>query len=264
MSPTATKVPGEVLPVSATGLASCHGITWFSRRHPNHAAAGSKDVHTSEPTGILRTLAPHEILFKEGDVRSHVYRIESGTICVYEPHWNGQRSVIEFALPGDLVGFGYLRNYTRTARATTQVQVSCLPLSAVDEIVKGDPRAEARLEEAIERDFRILRNSLVESARVKPPARVAAFLVALSQGNKDEGRDPSIISDSLKCGVVADYLSLNIELLSSILVTFEDRGLIEQCPPMDLRLKDVGALEKLANGLEIGGVEPGDEARYSS
>lgn len=75
MSPTATKVPGEVLPVSATGLGSCHGITWFSRRHPNHAAAGSKVVHMSEPTGMLRTLAPHEVLFKEGDVRSHVYEL---------------------------------------------------------------------------------------------------------------------------------------------------------------------------------------------
>jgi len=262
--PTAgTRVSGEVLPCSATGLSSCHGITWFSKRHPGQAAAGSKLVAVPEPAGMLQTLAPHEVLFKEGDVRDHVYRIESGTLCVYEPQWNGQRAVIEFALPGDFVGFGYLRSHTRTARATTQVRVTCLPLSAVDDLVKDDPRAEAKLEEAIERDFRILRNSLVESTQVKPIARVAAFLVALSQGNKQEGRDPSIIADSLKCGVVADYLSLSIELLGSILVTLEERGLIEHCPPLGLRLKDVDALETLANGLDFGGAEASEEARCS-
>ena len=264
MPTTATKVPGEVLPVAASGLGSCHGITWFSRRHPSPAGAESRFIGMSKPAGMQRTLAPHEILFKEGDVRSHVYRIESGTICVYEPHWNGKRSVIEFAIPGDLIGFGYLRNYTRTARATTQVRVTSLPLSAVDEIVKGDPRAEAKLEEAIERDFRILRNSLVESTQVKPVARVAAFLVALSQGNKHEGRDPSIISDSLKSGVVADYLSLSIELLSSALVALEERGLIEPCPPQGLRLKDVDGLDRLANCLDSGDVAPNEAVRCSS
>jgi CRP/FNR family transcriptional regulator len=171
--------------------------------------------------------------------------------------------MIEFALPGDLIGFGYLKSHTRTARATTQVKVACLPLSEIDDLVKDDPRAGARLEDAIERDFRILRNSLVESTQVNPVARVAAFLVALSQGNKQEGRDPSIIADSLKCGVVADYLSLSIEVLASILVTLEERGYIENCPPLGLRLKDVAALEMLANGRDVGGAEAIQEAQCS-
>jgi CRP/FNR family transcriptional regulator len=263
MSTIATRVSGGVLPHSATGLGSCQAITWFSKRHPSQAAAGSAVIDAPESAGMRRTLAPHEILFKEGEARSHVYRIESGTVCVYEPHQNGKRSVIEFAVPGDLIGFGYLRSHTQTARATTQAQVTCLPLSAIDDVVKDDPRAEAKLEEAVERDFRILRNSLVKSARVKPVARVAAFLVTLSQGNKREGRDPSIISDSLKCGVVADYLSLSIELLSSILVALEERGLIEHCPPLGLRLKDTGALEKLASGFEVGGADVSDGVRCS-
>lgn len=258
-----TRVSSEVLPPSATGLGSCHGITGFSRQHPGAAAIVSKSAPDPAPSGIKRSLAPHEILFKEGEARNHVYRIESGTICVYEPQWNGQRAIIEFALPGDLIGFGYLKSHTRTARATTQVKVACLPLSEIDDLVKDDPRAEARLEDAIERDFRILRNSLVESTQVNPVARVAAFLVALSQGNKQEGRDPSIIADSLKCGVVADYLSLSIEVLGSILVTLEEKGYIENCPPLGLRLKDVAALEMLANGRDVGGAEAIQEAQCS-
>lgn len=264
MPTTATRVSGEVLPHSATGLGSCQGITWFSKRHSGQPAASSPVADAPEAVGMQRTLAPHEILFKEGEARSHIYRVESGTVCVYEPHWNGKRSIIEFALPGDLIGFGYLRSHTRTARATTQAQVTCLPLSAVDDVVKDNPRAEAKLEDAIERDFRILRNSLVESTQAKPVARVAAFLVTLSQGNKHEGRDPTIIPDSLKCGIVADYLSLSIELLSSILIVLEERGLIENCPPLGLRLKDIGELERLANEFDASGAEMSQEARCSS
>ena len=83
---------------------------------------------------------------------------------------------------------------------------------------------------------------------------MAAFFVALSRGNSYEGRIPNIITDSLKCGVVASDLALSVEALSRILVELEERGLIENCPPLGLRLKDIAALERLADGRETLGL----------
>ena len=54
----------------------------------------------------------------------------------------------------------------------------------------------------------------------------------------------------MKCGVVASYLALDIEDLALILVELEDRQLIESCPPSGLRLNDIAALERLADGRE--------------
>ncbi len=195
----------------------------------------------------VRTLATGEDLFREGDPRTHIYRLESGAICVYEPRLNGHRAMARFAHPGDLVGLGFLEHHACTARAMVEVQVTCLPKASMESLVAGNPKAEAELNQALERELELRRNSLVESGRRNPVKRVAAFLVALSQINKREGRDANVIDASWQCGIVADQLKLSLDVLARMLVEFERRGLIGSCPSRGLRLKDLATLEGLAD-----------------
>jgi len=194
----------------------------------------------------VRTLATGEDLFREGDLRTHVYRVETGAICVYEPRWNGHRAMVRFASPGDLVGLGFFEHHVSTARAMVEARVTCLPDTSMESLVAGNPKAEAELQQAIEREFELRKNSLVEFGRRNPVERVAAFLVALSQINKREGRDANVIDAPWQCGIVADQLDLSLDVLARILVEFEKRGLVETCPPRGLRLKDLVTLEGLA------------------
>ena len=195
----------------------------------------------------IENLAPNEILFQVGDPRACLYRVESGSLAIYEPRLNRGRAVIDFAFPGDLLGLGFLKNQTCTARAMMETRVACLPTASMDSLVAADPKAEAKLDQAIEREFELRRNSLVESGLLNSRERVAAYLVALSQVNKREGRDPNIIDASWECAFVADQLELSINRLAHILVEFEKHGLIESCPSGGLRLKDLTALEGLAS-----------------
>src|SRR5262249_16697905 len=103
-----------------------------------------------------------------------------------------------------------------------------------------------RLKQAIDKEVDFVRETLVKSGRENPVERVAAFLVALSRNNKDEGRDPSIITDSMQCGVVATYLSMSVDALAKLLAELQSLGLIEPPSPRGLRLKDLNALEHLA------------------
>ncbi len=212
------------------------------------AFATSNEVRSSsvvEPISV-KNLAPNEILFHVGDPRSYLYRVESGSVGVYEPRLDGGHAVIDFAFPGDLLGLGFLKNQTGTARAMAETHVTCLPIASMDALVAGDPKAEVKLAQATEREFELRRTSLVEAGRGNPVERVAAFLIALSQVNKREGRDPNVIDASWQCAFVADQLVLSIDLLAHILVEFEKRGLIESCPSRCLRLKDLVTLEGLA------------------
>jgi CRP/FNR family transcriptional regulator len=194
----------------------------------------------------VRTLATGEDLFREGDPRTHVYRVETGAICVYEPRWNGHRAVVRFASPGDLVGLGFFEHHVSTARAMVEARVTCLPHTSMESLVAGNPKAEAELKQAVERELELCRNFLVESGRCDPVERVAVFLVALSQINKREGRDANVIASSWQWALVARLLDLSVDLLARILVGFEKRGLIESSPPRGLRLKDLATLEGLA------------------
>jgi CRP/FNR family transcriptional regulator len=196
--------------------------------------------------GEVRLLAVNELLFGIGEPKSELYVVETGALAVYEPRWNGHRAVIEFAFPGDIIGLGFLETHTCSARATMETCVQCLPLSAQDELFADDPRTQAKLADAIEREVDFLRESSVRFSRQNPLGRLAAFLLTLSRENEQEGRDPTVLMQPLHCGVVADFLALSIDRLGSLLVQLERRGLIEPCSPQGLRLINIGALEGLA------------------
>ena len=209
------------------------------------AVAGDPAINPSEESDV-RNLVVNELLFGIGEPKSQLYVVETGALAVYEPRWNGHRAVIEFAFPGDLVGLGFLNTHACSARATTETRVRCLPLSAQDHLFADDPRAQARLADAIEREVEFLRESSVRFSQQNPLGRLAAFLLTLSRENEQEGRDPTVLVQPLQCGVVADFLALSVDRLGSLLVQLERRGLIESCAPQGLRLTDIAALESLA------------------
>jgi CRP/FNR family transcriptional regulator len=219
------------------------------------ASAISNDAQSANavwPVSI-KELAQNEILFQVDDPRYFLYRIETGSICIYEQRLDRGHAVIDFAFPGDLVGLGFMKSQTCTARAMVETQVACLPFASMDLLVAGDAKAEAKLAQAFERELELRRSSLVEAGRRNPIERVSALLVALSQINRHEGRDPNVIDTSWQCGAVADQLGLAIDKLAQILLDLQVLGLIEACPAQGytqgLRIKD---LDKLAEGVDRG------------
>ena len=199
-----------------------------------------------ESTGWGRRLAPKEVLFRVGDRRTCVYRVETGAICLYEPRWNDERSIIDFAFPGDYVGLGFLETQSCTASAICECRVRCIPWDQLDSAVVGNPGVQQKLHEATEREFELRRASIVQRGQEDAIERVAAFLSVLSHNNSLEGRDPHLIGDSMECGIAADYLGLSVEKLGALLVELKKRGLIDLCPDKSLRILDIKALQDLA------------------
>jgi CRP/FNR family transcriptional regulator, anaerobic regulatory protein len=207
-------------------------------------------ISKQTPTGSgarsgLKLFVALDALFSFGDPKTDLYLVESGVVAVYEPRLEGHQAIIEFAFPGDIVGLGFLQTHTCTARASVETVAHCVPFSAQDQLVADDPRAQARLADAIEREFEFLRRSSVKFSRENPLGRVAAFLLTLSRQNEQEGRDPVVLTQPLQCGVVADFLALSIDRLGSLLVQLKGRGVIEETPGA-LHLTDIAALETLA------------------
>jgi CRP/FNR family transcriptional regulator, anaerobic regulatory protein len=228
-----------VLPLIETLSASPHVETVASPDAPARFAAG----------GESRALAPGEVLFREGEPRRHVFRVETGALCLYRSYPDGSRDILEFAFPGDLIGLGYLDSHVASAQATMETSLSCLPRTGLDPALDPNPGVRGRLTAAIEREVAFLKQSLVEMGRPSPLRRVAALFVTLSRYNAYEGRTPSLITDSLTCGVVSGYLDMSVDELAAHLTELEARGLIEPCDN-GLRLKDLNALEALSDGAD--------------
>ena len=193
-----------------------------------------------------RTLTAGEVLFREGEARSHVYRVEKGSICLFKERADGSQDVIEFAFPGDLVGLGYLDSHVSSAQATMETSLHCLPRTAHDAALEKGPAITSRLTAAIEREVAFLNETQARSGRSEPLERVAALFVTLARCNAYEGRDPSIITDSLSCGVVAGYLNMSLDDLAHWLTEMKARDLVEPSA-RGLRLKNLDELERLAD-----------------
>ena len=199
----------------------------------------------------VRRLLTGEPLFLHGDLKTHLYQIVAGIIGNYFTHLDPSHVVVEYAFPGDVLGFGYLKHHIFDARALIATRVRCLPLSAVDNIVDNDDRARRRCTEATSREFAYRRDQLVDANRSNPTARVAAFLLVISQINDHGGRDPRIVTDALNCHVVTDWLRLDLKSLERSLVELRMKGLIEPCPPHGLRLINVEGLSSVADNTQL-------------
>jgi CRP/FNR family transcriptional regulator, anaerobic regulatory protein len=195
-----------------------------------------------------QTITANAFLFRAGDPRTHLYRVESGAICLYETRRTDRQSVIEFLFPGDYVGLGFLEKHHLSARALLDSTVTCLPIDALAEVARSDPRAQAKLAQSVEREFEARRDELCDAGQRRPIERVAALLVTSARTNVQQGRAAELIKDSWKCGVIADLLQLTLDDLSAILVELGRRGLIAAAGE-DLRLTDIAALEAMADGI---------------
>lgn len=194
----------------------------------------------------VATLTPREVLFHSGERKLAAYRVESGVVCVYDPR--NAAGVVEFLFPGDYIGLGFLDTHALSARALLVAKVRRIPLGAIDEIVAASTAARARRSQEDERDFAVRREQLVGESRAKPVERLASVLVNLSCSNAYECRDPTLITDRMDSEMWSDMLGLDIAELTGLLLELQRRGLVEPALPAGLRIKDIDALEALADG----------------
>lgn len=213
--------------------------------HSTEAHAAPANFRLS-PKPRVRRLARGETLFRTGDPRQQLYRVERGALCHYL-RWNdGRHEVIEFAFPGDIIGFGYLDAHTSTAQAVAKTIVSPVSESEFEQLLETDGQLAARFSAASDREFDYLRVCALESGRGKPAKRVASFLAALSRVSASEGRDPHVITDEFSSGSVAEHLDMTVDALAGVLRELEAQGIVTSARG-GLRITDVGALERFAD-----------------
>ena len=207
-----------------------------------HHSSSSDKPGTSAPILVLRD----ELLFAAGNPRLHLYLIERGTVGVYRERSGLHPELIEFAFAGDVVGMGALTSQAHSAQAVGEVRVRCLPLDALDSVLRNDPRAMRRYAEAVQHEFEARRDRSLGTTP-KPLGQVAAFLVAVSNLNESDGRDPLIVSDSLECGTAATFLGIDFETFARSLAELGRSGMIESSASAGLHLLDLNGLKRMAD-----------------
>lgn len=185
-------------------------------------------------------------LFREGQRKTRVYRLEAGIICVTAKRPIGPPNVVEMLFPGSLLGLGFLEEHIESAMAVVPCRLTAFPLASISELCEASEEVRDRQAIQTEREFAARRRALVPDRVDTPVRRVAAFLSAMHHMNRNEGRNPDQIAEFLKTGDVATFLDLDVDALAQALAVLKDRGLVDRASHGGLVLVDPDGLERLA------------------
>jgi CRP/FNR family transcriptional regulator len=200
--------------------------------------------------GATRIVNRKEHVFFEGDVVTHIYKVEAGHVCIYRLLVDGRRQVVDFAFPGDFIGLGASGHHALNAQATERTCLRCLPVSELRNVVTENPKLALELYEAIASELGATRELLMSVSHRTAQERIAGFLVALSQRSARHGEDGSTIVLPMTRTDIADFLGLTIETVSRTFSKLRAEGLInlEQC--ILVTVLDHDRLRAIAEGTE--------------
>lgn len=196
----------------------------------------------------MRAIGAKEHVFAEGDSRSHIYRVETGAVCLYKVLPDGRRQVLGFAYPGDLVGLGATGDHQLNAQATKSSRLRSLPWSTVHHVARQDPALGIKLYEVMSQELAAAHDLLMTTGQRTATERVAAFLLAMSRRSARIGRDQSIIDLPMTRSDIGDFLGLTIETVSRTFTKLRHLGIIDLAQSTHVHILNMDELEGLAEG----------------
>lgn len=208
----------------------------------------SLDEHLSQAQA--RRYNAKEFVFTEGDLATHVYRVESGTIALLRLLPDGRRQILGFVYPGDFIGLGMQGEYIMSAQALGPSRIRAMPLPTLNRLAASDPVLCFTLYQFIAEDLAATRELLVTTGHRSACERIAAFLVTLARRTGVDGELASVVNLPMTRSDIADFLGLTIETVSRTLTKMKNNGLIDLPQSSRVMLLDKIELESLAEGAE--------------
>lgn len=196
----------------------------------------------------VRRLEAREHLWCEGDARTHVYRVETGAVCIYKVLPDGRRHVVDFAFAGDLIGLGLNEEHAFNAQALIATRLKGLTIGAFNQALRVDSQLALQLYEALSQELEAARAQLLMVSKRVSTERVASFLLTLSQRSKKRGADPSLVPLPMRRVDIADFLGLTIETVSRTFTKLKTSRVISLLPGNVVRIIDADRLSELASG----------------
>lgn len=192
----------------------------------------------------LRRIETKEHVFREGDPRTQIFRIEEGAVALSKVLADGRRQIIDFAYPGDYIGLGMFGDHIFDAQATCPCKIRCLPAGQLEHDAARDPALALKLYNAVSAELSAARRLLVAVGHGTAMERIASFLLELRSRTGDQ--QSNRINLPMRRSDIADLLGLTIETVSRSLTKLRGMRVIEIQNGSDVCVLDLERLEELA------------------
>lgn len=203
---------------------------------------------TAELAGIAvsKSYQAGETIFSEGDPGLGFHLVADGRVKIFKSAPDGKEQILHLFGPGEPFGEVAIflgRGYPAQALALVRTVTIFFPRSALRDLIARNPDLAFGLLAILSQ--RLVRFAgLLESVTLKEvPARLAAFILDLSEGGRDQ------IELTVTKGQLAALLGASPETISRALGRLKNANLIREEKPL-MTIVDRGRLKDVADGVE--------------
>ncbi|MFZ1430970.1 MAG: Crp/Fnr family transcriptional regulator [Geminicoccaceae bacterium] len=179
--------------------------------------------------GKQRPVAAGTELVREREPGQHAYILEDGWTCSYKLLADGGRQVIDFPIPGDIIGLRglLLRTADHSFAAVTDVTVAEVSARQLMDTLDHVPRLAAAMLWGASRDEAVVVEHLVNIGRRSALVRTAHLLVEMGLRLELAGLgSPAGFACPLNQYMLADALGMTAIHVNRILRQLRERGLL--------------------------------------
>jgi CRP/FNR family transcriptional regulator len=190
-----------------------------------------------------RPLQKRDVLIHNGEPLKFLYAVRSGSLKSYTLDSQGSEQIIDFHLPGDVIGFdglidGNHRSYTQALETTMLCEI---PIQSLDQLSAELPGLRKQLLRVMSGELHASKTLLGTLNHHSAQQRLANFLVTLSARFQQRGLSSRSFRLSMTRADIGNYLGLSVETVSRILTHLQQEGVLE----VQNKLVDITELERL-------------------
>jgi CRP/FNR family transcriptional regulator len=170
-----------------------------------------------------------EAVFHSGDDFVALYAIHSGSCKVTVTTAEGREQIVGYHMMGDIMGFDGIASghHTGQAIALETTEVCTIPFERLEELCRRFVPLQHNVHQLFSREVSRDQNLLLVVGSMRAEARVAAFLLSLSERYRQRGYSTTEFVLRMTRAEIGSYLGLKLETVSRLLSRFQAQGLIK-------------------------------------
>ncbi len=175
-----------------------------------------------------------------------LYVVHSGFLKTVLIDEYGNEQVLSFPMKGDLFGVDgiHTRRHASEAVALSNCDLILLPFKKLTALGRTYPEFEHAMYSVMSRELVREQNMVSMLGALSAEARVARFLVSLSERYSEMGYSSKLFNLRMTRHEIGSYLGLTLETVSRTLSAFNEIGLIS-VDQRSIGIKDIDALKTL-------------------
>ena len=185
-------------------------------------------------------------LFRNGEAFQSLFAIRTGFFKTCVTAEDGRDQVTGFQMAGEVIGLDGIVNdrHTCNAIALEDAEVCVMPFDRVAELSREVNALQHHVHRIMSREIVREHGVMLLLGSMRAEARLAAFLLNLTQRLEARGFSPSSLVLRMTREEIGSYLGLKLETVSRLFSQFQKDGLIA-VEQKHVRILDIAGLERI-------------------